>query len=73
MLSLGRLNVAMVDPDKRGKRERRWYSLTFTREGRRYLDPEVVMLVGMIFWAVVGVVVAVVYWRYSTGAPAVTS
>lgn len=63
ILSLGRLHVALVDPDQRGKRERRWSSLTFSRGGRRYLDAEVVMLVGMIFCAPVVVAIVVVVRR----------
>ncbi len=53
LLSLGKLHVALVEPHRRGKRQRKWYSLTFTRGGRRYLDAEAAMLVGMVFWALV--------------------
>jgi hypothetical protein len=61
LLTLGRLRVAMIEPDKRGRRERRWYSLTFTHSGQRYVDPNLVMLVGILFWAmvIVGVVLVV--------------
>jgi hypothetical protein len=50
LLTRGRYRIELEEPDARGKRERRWYSLTFTRRGRRYVEPHVVTLVGLLVW-----------------------
>ncbi|MEO6436087.1 MAG: hypothetical protein ABIP55_10035, partial [Tepidisphaeraceae bacterium] len=63
VLSLGQLHVAMVDPDARGKRQRRWYSCTFTLGGKRYLDAEWVMVIGFVFWALVVAAIVLVVRR----------
>ncbi len=63
LLSLGRLHVSLsAEADRRGTSKRRWYSATFTRGGRRYVDPEAVCLVGLLVWvaATAAVVLAVV-------------
>jgi hypothetical protein len=58
ILSLGRLHVALLtEPDEAGKRNRHWYSLTFTRGSKRFVEPEWVSIIGMLGW---GVVVAIV-------------
>lgn len=63
LLSGGRLHTGAWEPDRRGRRDHRWYSLTFTRGGKRYADPHVVALLGMIFWIGVigGIVLAVLF------------
>ena len=54
LLSLGRLQVsALAEPDREGKRQKRWYSVTFTRGGKRYADREAVCLVGILVWAAI--------------------
>ena len=38
LLSVGRLHVSLLaEPDRKGKRNKRWYSVTFTRDGKRYV------------------------------------
>jgi hypothetical protein len=54
ILSLGRLHVAfLAEPSRREKQKLPWYSVTFTRDGKRYVDAKAVCLVGMITWSVV--------------------
>ena len=62
VLSLGRLHVAfLAEPDANARRKRRWNSVTFVRDGKRYLDGEVVCLVGILAWTIViGAIVVVV-------------
>lgn len=53
VLSLGHLHVAFqAEPTRREKRRLRWYSATFMRDGKRFVDTEAVCLVGLIVWAV---------------------
>lgn len=64
LISLGRWRV--VDwweerpPVRRGRKkeptppEQKQWTLSFVRNDRRYIQPEVTALVGMLFWALVG-------------------
>ena len=60
LLSGGRLHVGLIEADIEGSRNRRWYSITYTNSGKRYLSPEAVCLVGWLAWAVV--IVTIVSW-----------
>lgn len=54
LFSLGRLHVSLLaEPDREGKRSKRWYSVTFTRGGKRYVDPEAVSVAGILVWAAI--------------------
>jgi hypothetical protein len=64
----GRINIAFVEPDAHGRNTRRWCVLTFTRDGKRYVDPNVVMLVGLLFWPGVIAGIVAVWFQVSFGA-----
>lgn len=64
LLSLGRLHVSFAaEPGPRSNRDNRRTSLTFTRDGKRYLDAEAVVLVGLLAWAAIIFLVAWFFHR----------
>ena len=65
VLSLGRLHVALLaEPDAKARRKQKWYSVTFVRDGKRYVDGEAVCVVGLIAWilAIAAITMIVSRW-----------
>jgi len=51
VVSLGLLDASLLaEPDREGKRNKRWYSITFTRGNKRFVDAHVVAVSGMFVW-----------------------
>ena len=64
LLSLGRLHVSLsTDPDRKGKPNKRWRSVTVTRGAKRYVHPEVVSLVGIFVWVAIITAIVVIVRR----------
>ena len=66
LLSLGRLHVRLdAEPDAQTKRKR-WSSITFVRDGKRYVAADSVMLIGFLTWAAIGVMIwLVAMWIFN--------
>jgi hypothetical protein len=63
LLSLGRLHTSLdAEPDPAAKRKR-WSSITFVRDGKRYVSAEFVSLVGIIFLVLVIAAIVLVIRR----------
>lgn len=49
------------------RRRRGWFAFSYERDGKRYLDPDAVMLVGLVFWLAIGAAIVAI-WLRSTSA-----